>query len=43
MQKKTIDHNTGVDDYNKKLFTKSIELISSVKKVKQADLNANRN
>lgn len=33
MQKKSLDANIGVDDYNKKFFNKSLELITNCKKI----------
>lgn len=33
MQKKSLEANIGVDDYNKKIFNKSIELITNCRKI----------
>lgn len=33
MQKKSLDVNIGIDDYNKKVFAKSMELFFNCKKI----------
>lgn len=33
MQKKSLDSNIGIDDYNKKVFTKSMELFFNCSKI----------
>ena len=43
MQKKSLDSTTGIEEFNKKVFAKSIELISSVKKIPITDISSSRN
>jgi hypothetical protein len=33
MQRRSLDSNIGIDDFNKKVFTKSMELIFNCKKI----------